>query len=864
MTALPPLPHATVYPPPEVSVPTSTAAEDDAYEPPSKIAPLRVTQLRREVVRAWAELPGAPERTRDLETLLELLLRRQSTPDEVAIFRSHLEPMSPRGLRLAAIGWSRAEVIDAIVRADDELQIVGARILTTKESKQLLGHARSVRLARWEEVSASWCCFVAGNAVLLALSLTLLAGGIAEMATLNVYAEMPLTIVFCALLAILALLGVAGSARLKAELMEDADGRETTAQRCVEVYFWAMATLCVGVAIVAVSYLVFPNLVDVDATGATEPERLQRLAALLGVGAAAGDGTVESVAAFLGTLNAAFAAGALVVIALIVPLLVAAARIVTYYEIRQGLLVYLTFFYTAAGLAFIYCGAVSLVFKEAQARLVPVALAPDTDAVLNLLFALMIVIGVGMTPVGVLGLLAGAVEDVRLLRRFEVVAAVSVVLLVAVAVFALVASLSELFDFVDPHCKSLINFGHEDWLVEMVPGVGCTKYYGVAISIVDDVIIESTDGVGQIVQCNAKEEIAYAWERTYLDNPWDSPEHAHVCGEYTAYGCLALGACCSALKLSLRKLAQLFAIVSFLAAAALAIGACTARYVRTHYLAQKGFGAVVLRKWSEGSINKVAPAPPAAVVTKRMYGDDGGYGAVGAAPLVKWKKQTYASPPPSPPSQPPALVAGYSDYSGYGGVHPALPPPPPLRTASSYAAVAAAPPLPALPPIPAAGYGPPPLPPELARLSSTTAYSPSGRRASERTVSFSPRSPPPSTPPSYTKAGSAEALYPNLTPGDTVVYAPEDEGYEPNYPLDADGYPPLPAPLPPLPRALSFDPTTPSGITVVPPTYGDPPAAAPEAAYQPPATEQQTYGGRDGEADYGGGPRSLACTRRKS
>ena len=74
----------------------------------------------------------------------------------------------------------RAEVIDAIVRADDELQIVGARILTTKESKQLLGHARGVRLARWEEVSASWCCFVAGNAVLLALALTLLAGGIAE------------------------------------------------------------------------------------------------------------------------------------------------------------------------------------------------------------------------------------------------------------------------------------------------------------------------------------------------------------------------------------------------------------------------------------------------------------------------------------------------------------------------------------------------------------------------------------------------------------------------------------------------------------------------------------------------------------
>ena len=145
---------------------------------------------------------------------------------------------------------------------------------------------------------------------------------------------------------------------------------------------------------------------------------------------------------------------------LIIPLLVAAARIVTYYEIRQGLLVYLTFFYTAAGLAFLYCGGVSLILKDAQARfLEPTGGLPaETDLLLNLLFAFMIVVGVLMTPVGVLGLLAGAVEDVRLLRRFEIISIVSVFFLLAAAFFALVASLSGAFDFVDGHCAPLIQF----------------------------------------------------------------------------------------------------------------------------------------------------------------------------------------------------------------------------------------------------------------------------------------------------------------------------------------------------------------------------------------------------------------------
>ena len=467
---------------------------------------------------------------------------------------------------------------------------------------------------------------VAGNAVLLALALALLAGGIAEVATINVYAEMPLTIVVCAGLAVLALLGVAGSARLKAELMEDADGRETTAQRCVEVYFWAMATLCVGVAIVAVSYLVFPNLVDIGAAGATEPERLQRLAALLGVGAAAGDGTVESVAAFLGTLNAAFAAGALVVIALIVPLLVAAARIVTYYEIRQGLLVYHVLLHGRRPRVHLLRRRLLRVQGGAGAP------RPRRDGARHRRgpqFALRV--------------------DDRRRRRDDATSASSASRpapsrtsassaassssppsrssSVAVAVFALVASL-ELFDFVDPHCKSLINFGHEDWLVEMVPGVGCTKYYGVAISIVDDVIIESTDGVGQIVQCNAKEESCVR-----------VGAHSTTVGLASTPTCAAcdvrppaLGACCSASS-STRKLAQLFAIVSSRRRRPrhrrVHRGTC-APISRAEGLRRRRSPHVVREKHQQGRARAAA-----AVVTKRMYGDDGGYGAVGAAPLVK-------------------------------------------------------------------------------------------------------------------------------------------------------------------------------------------------------------------------------------
>ena len=49
---------------------------------------------------------------------------------------------------------------------------------------------------------------------------------------------MPLTIVFCALLAILALLGAAGPAPLKAPLLDDPHGRATPAPR--EVRRWAV------------------------------------------------------------------------------------------------------------------------------------------------------------------------------------------------------------------------------------------------------------------------------------------------------------------------------------------------------------------------------------------------------------------------------------------------------------------------------------------------------------------------------------------------------------------------------------------------------------------------------------------------
>ena len=199
--------------------------------------------------------------------------------------------------------------------------------------------------------------------------------------------------------------------------MVDDDGRETRAQRCVELYFWLMLTLIIFIDVLAISYVAHPQLIDIDGEGATEPERVQRVARMLGIGTAAGDDTVRRVAEIFLILNVVYFVICVVLTIFVAFLLRAAAKIVTTYEIRQGFLVYSTFLHTALGCAFLYLGGVGLIFKDSQAKLVP--LPEETDRYLTALFVLMLLLGALLLPLGLVGVFAAAVEDIKLLKRFE-------------------------------------------------------------------------------------------------------------------------------------------------------------------------------------------------------------------------------------------------------------------------------------------------------------------------------------------------------------------------------------------------------------------------------------------------------------
>ena len=194
------------------------------------------------------------------------------------------------------------------------------------------------------------------------------------------------------LLLILVAVALCGSARLRSDLAIDDDGKETVAQRMVEGYFWAVhlwtrlahtaqrtpphpaplllqvATLsCVMVA-VAVSYLALPNAqADVADLAAKYPRRFQEMAYDLGVDATAGAGAVAEVASIIDRVQTTGSVVTLVLCASLAFVLVAAAKIVTVYEIVQGLMRYLMSLYLALGIGLVYVGSVLILFTTVDA-----------------------------------------------------------------------------------------------------------------------------------------------------------------------------------------------------------------------------------------------------------------------------------------------------------------------------------------------------------------------------------------------------------------------------------------------------------------------------------------------------------------
>ena len=157
---------------------------------------------------------------------------------------------------------------------------------------------------------------------------------------------------------------------------------------------------------VAVSYLALPNAqADVADLAAKYPSRFQQMAYDLGVDATAGAGAVAEVASIIDRVQTTGSVVTLVLCTSLAFVLVAAAKIVTVYEIVQGLMRYLMSLYLALGIGLVYVGSVLILFTTVDA-LASERFTPDPQLRSTAVAAGggMIGLGVLLVPISLLGL----------------------------------------------------------------------------------------------------------------------------------------------------------------------------------------------------------------------------------------------------------------------------------------------------------------------------------------------------------------------------------------------------------------------------------------------------------------------------
>ena len=118
-----------------------------------------------------------------------------------------------------------------------DLQAAGVRVLRKKD-RQYMAQRKTddtPHAAFLKRVSVWLKWFKFANVVLLILSLAMLAITIYEVTTLAIYPSSKIVIGISSVLFLGSIAGLYGAGRLKQDLLDDRDGKETPAQRFVEV-----------------------------------------------------------------------------------------------------------------------------------------------------------------------------------------------------------------------------------------------------------------------------------------------------------------------------------------------------------------------------------------------------------------------------------------------------------------------------------------------------------------------------------------------------------------------------------------------------------------------------------------------------
>ena len=634
------------------------------------------------------------------------------------------------------------------------------RILLRRDRAFALAHGNASRHEVLLQMSAHVRRFGYANSAVAPLALGVIIISIAERTTLAIFPESIGAAVCAGVLLLCSLAGLVGSCRLINDLQKDDDGKETVAQRILELYFWIASIVGLVLAGLSIGQLALPSDAEhLSHLASASPDQFVTLAESLGIDARPGHNAMDAVSHALVLFRVISATLSFSLVGVLLVACDAAARIVTAFEIVQGLLYNLGLASLLAGGALIYLGSLGQVALTVQIGRLTVGEGGDVDGSMDgsvelrirLALALCIVLGGLLVPSALLGFFAARFESPRLLGAFEVTAISHAGLLFATATICIIVGAA--WDgaglFISENCKQLIQLADERWLANMAPGISCRKYYGIGTDVSASsgrVFSGPADGVGMVVSCFADTDAVYAWEFNGVRPGSARPYNDAPCAARSHYGCADHERCCPAMAEAFTFYATLMGIVAALWTLMMLLGAWGARYLRAHLLPtlRAGFAP-------NAALSVKQPAPPRErVLSQRNLSliipmltlvalAIGGLYPLALTTLEPYQPRPslatgncsvppLASRPPTPPPYG-RMRLGHSPSPPPSS--PPAPPdrPPPLAPPSP---PPAPPPMPPSPPLPS-----PPLPPQLP----PPPYSPSP-------IPQSPPAPPPAPPPS--------------------------------------------------------------------------------------------------------------------
>ena len=283
----------------------------------------------------------------NLRKVVELAIHRALEEFELQSLRARIQQASLSGKDVLAVdeGYSSTQIADVLLEWQSR-QPEHVKVLTRRDYCFALVHGRQSRLEVLAGMRRSLRLFIGLHGAIVPLAIATLAVAVTEHSAVGLFFG-DVTLAICAgLLLCLAALGCGGGMRLRTDLRADDDGKETPAQRMLEGYFWAGALLCLVILATAAAHLVGRSHVPamIEDRAQRFPTDFEALARAVGVEPRRGSATetegtairavIRAVQAYQLTTSLVATATALALAAA----LIAAGRIVTTFEIAQGLL----------------------------------------------------------------------------------------------------------------------------------------------------------------------------------------------------------------------------------------------------------------------------------------------------------------------------------------------------------------------------------------------------------------------------------------------------------------------------------------------------------------------------------------------